>query len=271
MMQELGIQQHNMCTCAPTAWGNALFICTSNGVDESHVQVAAPQAPSFIALDKHTGKVLWTDNSPGENIQHGQWSAPAVGVFAGVPQVIFCGGDGWVYSFHAEQWRDGKPILLWRFDTNPKDTVLELGGRDTRNEPIAVPVIYDGLLYVATGQDPEHGEGAGRIWCIDPTRRGDVSPQLVVLASDPHQIVPHRRVKAVEPERGEIAIDNANSAVVWQYSQIDTNGDGKFNFEETFHRSLASAVIKDDILVTIDYSGLAHCLNAKTGARYWVC
>jgi outer membrane protein assembly factor BamB len=271
MMKELGVSQHNMCTCAPTAWGNVLFICTSNGVDEAHMRVAAPQAPSFIALDKHTGKILWTDNSPGENIQHGQWSPPAVGVFAGIPQVIFCGGDGWVYSFHAEVWRDGKPNLLWKFDTNPKDTVLELGGRGTRNEPIAVPVIYDGLVYVTTGQDPEHGEGAARMWCIDPTRRGDVSPQLVVLASDRKQIVPHRRMKAADPERGEVVIDNQNSAVVWQYAQLDTNGDGKLDFEEQFHRAIASVVIKDDILVTIDFSGLAHCLNAKSGGRYWAC
>jgi len=221
MMQELGVSQHNMATCAPTAWKDTLFICTSNGVDESHLKIPAPEAPSFIALDKHTGKVLWTDNSPGSNIQHGQWSAPAVGVFAGVPQVIFGGGDGWMYSFHAEQWRDGKPTLLWKFDINPKESMVELGGRGTRNEPFAVPVVYDGFVYVTTGQDPEHGEGLAHLWCIDPTRRGDVSPQLAVKASDRSTVLPHRRVQAVVKELGEVAIDNPNSAAVWSYSQLD--------------------------------------------------
>ena len=64
-----------------------------------HINLPAPDAPSFIAMDKNTGKVLWTDNSPGTNILHGQWSSPAYAVLGGQPQVIFAGGDGWVYSF----------------------------------------------------------------------------------------------------------------------------------------------------------------------------
>src|SRR5262249_48772370 len=154
--------------CSITSWGNTLFINTSNGVDEAHHSVAAPLAPSFFAMDKRTGQVLWTSNLPGANILHGQWSAPAVGVLGGVPQVIFGGGDGWVYSFHAERWTGQQPQLLWKFDINFKDAQLELGGRGTRNEPFAMPVIYDNKVYITTGQDPEHGEGTGCIWCIDP-------------------------------------------------------------------------------------------------------
>src|SRR5581483_7606816 len=60
MMKELGVSQHNMATCSPAIWDDTLFICTSNGVDESHINLPAPDAPSFIAMDKHTGKVLWT-------------------------------------------------------------------------------------------------------------------------------------------------------------------------------------------------------------------
>ncbi len=33
---------------------------------------------------------------------------------------------------------------------------------------------------MAVGQDPEHGEGVGHLWCIDPGKRGDVSEKLVV-------------------------------------------------------------------------------------------
>lgn len=269
MMKELGISQHNMCTCPPTCWGHTLFICTSNGVDESHVAVAAPQAPSFIAMDKHTGKVLWTDNSPGANIQHGQWSGPAVGVLGGVPQVIFPGGDGWVYSFHAADHADGKPQLLWKFDVNPKDAVLELGGRGTRNEVIALPMIYDGRVYVSTGQDPEHGEGRGELWCLDPTKRGDISRQLVVDRNDRNRVIPHRRVRAILPEMEEILIDNPNSGVIWNYNHVDHNGDREEGFEEVYHRSLSSVAIKNDLLIAADFSGLVHCLNAKTGQVYW--
>lgn len=197
MMQELGVRQHNMATCAPTIWGDVLFISTSNGVDESHLKIPAPEAPSFIAMDKHTGKILWTDNSPGENILHGQWSCPAVGVFDGVPQVLFPGGDGWLYSFRADRWKDGRPEFLWKFDGNPKDSIYQLGGRATRNGIIAIPMICDGLVYLAMGEDPEHGEGPGHLWCIDPKKRGDVSPELVMLENG--EVAPHRRLQAYDP------------------------------------------------------------------------
>ncbi len=60
----------------------------------------------------------------------------------------------------------------------PKTTKWVLGGEGTRNNLIATPVAYDGLVYIAVGQDPEHGEGEGHLWCIDPTKRGDISPTL---------------------------------------------------------------------------------------------
>ena len=114
--------------------------------------VPSPDAPSFLALNKHTGAILWTDKSPGENILHGQWSSPAAGVLGGVPQVIFGGGDGWVYSFRADEGQDGRPELLWKFDANPKESKWILGGAGTRSNIIATPVIYDGLVYVAVGR-----------------------------------------------------------------------------------------------------------------------
>ena len=99
MMEELGTSQHNMCSCSVTAAGDILFVNTSNGVDVEHNYIPAPEAPSFFAMDKNTGKVLWTDSSPAKNILHGQWSSPTYAVLGGQPQVIFAGGDGWVYSF----------------------------------------------------------------------------------------------------------------------------------------------------------------------------
>ncbi|MBI1902194.1 MAG: PQQ-like beta-propeller repeat protein, partial [Planctomycetia bacterium] len=135
MMSELGISQHNMCSCSVTCWGDVLFVITGNGVDDAHIVIPAPEAPSFVAIDKNTGKVLWSDNSPGLNIVHGQWSSPAVGILGGVPQVIFGGGDGWIYSFNgsASSVKDGKPELLWKFDCNPKESKYVLGGRADRN------------------------------------------------------------------------------------------------------------------------------------------
>ncbi|MCB1057887.1 MAG: PQQ-like beta-propeller repeat protein, partial [Acidobacteria bacterium] len=71
---------------------------------------------------------------------------------------------------------------LWRFDCNPKDSRWELGGSGTRNNIIGMPVIHDGMVYVTVGQDPEHGEGLGNLWAIDPTVKGggDITAKAVV-------------------------------------------------------------------------------------------
>jgi outer membrane protein assembly factor BamB len=257
-----------MADCSVTGAGDVLFVCTSNGVDEAHNGIPAPQAPSFLALDKNTKKVLWTDKSPGINILHGQWSSPAYGVLGGVPQVIFGGGDGWLYSFDPKGDGTGNSKLLWKFDCNPKTSHYALN-KATRNHIIGTPVIYDGLVYVAVGEDPEHGEGTGHLWCIDPTKRGDVSPELAYNSADPKKTIPPKRLQAVEPEKGDFARANPNSAAVWHYSEVDLNADKKIDFEEIMHRTLGSVVIKDGILYVADYSGLFHCLDAKTGKRNW--
>ncbi|MCG8651577.1 MAG: serine/threonine protein kinase [Pirellulales bacterium] len=264
MMRELGISQHNMCSCSVTSYGDLLFVNTSNGLDESHINLPAPTAPTFICMNKNTGKVLWSDASPGTNILHGQWSSPAVAELGGVAQALFAGGDGILYSFAANEGKDGKPELLWKFDCNPKTSKWILGGEGTRNNLIATPVAYDGLVYIAVGQDPEHGEGEGHLWCIDPTGRGDISPQLAMkLEGDTRVPIPHKRIQAVEPENGEVAVDNPNSGVVWHYSFIDSNEDGKVDFEEEMHRSCGTVAIKDNVLYIADFSGLVHCLDAK--------
>ncbi|MEQ8836543.1 MAG: PQQ-binding-like beta-propeller repeat protein [Lacipirellulaceae bacterium] len=269
MMEKLKISQHNMCSCSVTAAGDVLFVNTSNGVDVEHNYIPAPEAPSFFAMNKNTGEVLWTDNSPGLNILHGQWSSPTYAEINGQAQVIFGGGDGWVYSFDPAGDGKGGPKLLWRFDANPKESKWELMGKGTRNNIIATPVVYEGNVYVAVGQDPEHGEGVGHLWCIDPNKEGDVSPELAYNSEDPNKIIPHKRVQAVIPEEGDFARPNPNSAVIWHYEGFDKNGDGELEFGETMHRSCGTVAIKDDVLYIADFSGLFHCLDAKTGKFNW--
>jgi len=75
-------------------------------------------------------------------------------------------GDGWVRGYDAE-----KGTKLWEFDMNPKESVWP----KTRNEVISTPVIYNNVVYIANGQDPEHGEGVGHLYAIDATKRGDIT------------------------------------------------------------------------------------------------
>src|SRR5262249_41709823 len=185
---------------SPLVAGDLVYTVTGNGVDEGHLKVPAPNAPSFVAVNRHTGKVVWTDNSPGKNIMHGQWSNPAYAVIAGVPQVIGPGGDGWLRAYEP---KTGK--LLWKFDCNPKGYPrYQLGGKGLRSDFLAAPVIYEGKVYIGTGQDPEHYEGVGHLWCIDPSKGGpgheDISPELAVY---PEQGPPYE------------ARPNPHSGLVW--------------------------------------------------------
>jgi outer membrane protein assembly factor BamB len=267
MIKQLGVTPYSMSACSVTAAGDLLLVCTSNAADPKHDRVPSPNAPSFIALDKRTGKLVWADNSPGGNLLDGQWSSPAFAVLGGVPQAIFGGGDGWIYSFRAEPTTTGKPELLWKFDANPKTAVWKPDGSGDRNSIVATPVIAGGRVYVGVGDDPEFGEGPGRLWCIDPSRRGDVSPELAVdRAGKPVRL---ERGKAIDPAAGETVRPNPNSAAVWQYAGFDRNGDGKLDFEETMHRTLSMAAIKGDLLVIADIAGLVHCLDAKSGKVHW--
>src|SRR5262249_19283652 len=89
MIKTLSAFPHNLATCSPLIVGDTIFVVTSNGVDEDHINIPNPEAASFLALNKKTGEVLWKDNSPGEKIMHGQWSNPVYAEVNGTPQVIF--------------------------------------------------------------------------------------------------------------------------------------------------------------------------------------
>jgi outer membrane protein assembly factor BamB len=243
MMKELGVFPHNLAVCSPIVVGDNIFILTGNGHDESHENIPAPLAPSFICVDKKTGKPKWTNNYPGVNILHGQWSNPCYAVIQGVPQVIFAGGDGWVRAFDPDSGKE-----LWKFDCNPKSAVYKLGGKGTRNYIIGTPVVWEDKVYINTGQDPEHGDGVGHLWCIDPAKaRGrpgaDLSP----------------RNDNFDPK----APENRDSGLVWHVGGADARG------ELLWRRSLSTAAVKDGLLYICNLPGFICCFDARTGARFW--
>jgi outer membrane protein assembly factor BamB len=175
MIEEVGSLPHNLANSSPVSYGDLIYVSTSNGQDESHVNIPSPKAPAIIAVNKKTGKLVWEDNSVFDRILHGQWSSPTVGTIGGVVQVVHAQGDGWIRGYEA---LTGKK--LWEFDTNPKDSVWP----KTRNELISTPVVYQDRVYISNGQDPEHGEGVGHMYCIDATKRGDITQTGMVWHYD---------------------------------------------------------------------------------------
>lgn len=246
MIKELNVFPHNMSACSPLIVGDILYIVTANGVDEGHINIPSPEAPSFIALDKTTGKLLWKNNAPGTKIMHGQWSNPVYAEIHGQRQVIFPGGDGWLRAFVPETGEE-----LWRFDANPKDSVYELGGTGTRSDFIGTPVVHDGLVYIGVGQDPEHTTGIAHFWCIDPKNRGDISPTLADGEKD--------GIVQSKP--------NPNSCVKWHYGGEETRKWAQREFK--FGRTMSTACVVDGLVYIAELAGYLHCINAKTGEHYW--
>jgi outer membrane protein assembly factor BamB len=212
MMDELGVFPHNASNCSLLIVGDLIYACTSNGQDWTHVNIPSPNSPSLIAINKITGKLAGEDNAGiGPRIFHGEWSSPSMGVVNGRTLIFFGGGDGICYAFDAEPKKgDGSPIVpvvpgppinrvedadtmylkkVWWYDCNPperraNDALHKYPAPDGPSEVNATPVFWHDRVYVAVGQDPEHGEGVGMLNCIDATKTGDISKSAKIWSFD---------------------------------------------------------------------------------------
>ncbi len=252
MIEELGVFPHNLATSSPVIHGDIVYVVTSNGVAEDHIEVPSPRAPCFLAVNKNSGEVVWEHNQPFDQILHGQWGSPAIGTVNGKAQVYFPGGDGWIYAHDALTGEE-----IWKFDCNPKHTKWELQGAGTRNALISTPVFYENSVVISVGQDPEHGEAVGHMWRIDATKTGDISSEL--------------------GEIGKPGKPNPNSGVIWHYGGMQdapaADGDSDDLLEEEpepwFRRTMSTAAIFDNMVFNADLSGFVHCVDFKTGKRMW--
>lgn len=232
MREELNVFPHNITSNSCLVVDGVLYVATSNGVDWSHINIPAPNAPSLIALDAETGELVGEDASGiGSRIMHCNWSSPSFGTFDGKPTVIFGAGDGYVYGYDPKtiQDEDGFDILpeRWKVDGNLASYRFDEAGEPIPyatppgpSEYIATPVIHEGLIYAPIGQDPEHGEGVGALTCIDPS----------------------------------VVVDGV-AKVVWRFTELD--------------RTISTVSVYEGLVYAADYSGNLYCVDAKTGEKKW--
>jgi outer membrane protein assembly factor BamB len=238
MRKKLKVTPYHCGNCSPLVVGNLVFLMTGNGLDNLG-NVAEPEAPSFIALNKQTGELEWQSNLPGKLIIEGQWSNPAYAVIKGKPQVIFAGGDATIYSLEPET---GK--LNWEFRCYPKDAK----DRAKANYIVATPVIYDDKVYVGMGVYPERDSlRFSHFLCIDATRTGDVSPGASL----------------------DKKLADKNSALVWSHGGM-IEPRPKKDRSVAFGKTISTCAIHDGLVYIPEESGYMHCLDAKTGQRYWM-
>ncbi|WP_193211720.1 PQQ-binding-like beta-propeller repeat protein [Luteolibacter marinus] len=233
MREEVGIFPHNVSSCSPMVVDGILYTATSNGVDWSHTNIPAPLAPSLIALDANTGKLVGEEISGvSDRVLHASWSSPAFGKVGGKGMIVWGGGDGFAYGFEPKPVMDeeeGIEVLkeLWRYDGNPPEyrkkdgEPIKYATYRGPSEVIGTTVLHEGMAYVVIGQDPEHGDGVGRLSCVDASKTGDQSGKAV-----------------------------------WTFDDIG--------------RSISTPSIADGLVFQAEYDGDLHCLDAKTGKQLWV-
>jgi outer membrane protein assembly factor BamB len=179
MCARLGVFPHEASNSDVLPVGDLLMVSTSNGQNEGHTRVPSPRAPSLIAVNKHSGEVVWRAIGPGAQVLHGQWSSPVAANVNGRIQVLFGGGDGWLRAYDAASGHE-----VWRFDGNPKDARwLPRPGVLSRGSIIASPVFADGRVFIAMGQSPGHGNGPSLIYAISPNGQGDVTKSRLLWTS----------------------------------------------------------------------------------------
>ncbi len=245
MISALPVFPHDAASCSVLVFGDVVYVVTGNGVDDG--KTPFPMSPTFIALDKHTGRLLAKDDEMiGTRVFHGQWSSPSLGRVGDRTLVFFGGGDGVCYAFDAlraaqtfsppgylhkvwscdanpreYRYRDGKPRDYWNGDKRERKGNNNDGLYVGPSEIIATPVFYKNRVYTVIGQDPLHGRGKGCMTCIDASKEGDLS----------------------------------ESGVLWTCKDLD--------------RSLSTPAICDGLVFVADMTGLIQCLDADTGRCYW--
>ena len=240
MMKELKVVPYHCSNCSPLVVGDLVLIVTGNGVDNQG-KVVNPKAPSFIAFNKTTGKIVWQSDLPSATTLEGQWSNPTVAKVNGKNLAIIPGGDAYLYGLALES---GK--MVWKFNCQPQRP-----GKDDPphlNYMIATPVVVDNKAYIGLGVYPEHPSGPpfSHLLCVDITKAGDVSSKSL----------DHKDPK------------NKDSALLWSYGgKVDPVP--KKGRRVLFGRTISTCAIHDGLVYIAEEQGYMHCLDAKTGQKYW--
>ncbi len=243
LRKQFGVFPQFVSASSPLIVGDLLYLVTGNGQDPQG-ENANPKAPSFIAIDKRKGTKVWSSAAPGNKIVDGQWSSPAYAEVGGKGQVLFGGGDGWLYSFEPKTGQE-----LWRFNCQPSKEKGE-PRKPYRNYILAAPVVHDGTAFIGVGTYPGGGAGAGagHFWCLNLTGKGDVSSK----GDDFNPQSPA----------------NKGSALVWHFGgYIDPRPPrGRRQY---MGRSCSTCAVHDGLVYTSDEEGFLYCLDAKDGKKLW--
>ena len=227
--------------CSVASFGDWIYVGTNNSRHAGNVP--APDAPSLVCFHRDTGAVVWSDNSPDENIMYAQFGNPTVFELNGQAQVVIGQGDGWLRSFDCASGKG-----LWQFNMNAADAKQDDYYRGRRSYIPTAPVFHANRVFAVAGTDPESGgHGAGRLVCLDPGKRGDVSSSLITAGTVVH---------------------NDNSAIIWE--QVGKNSTfGEKLDPNVIQQSLGGVAIHKGLVISTDMQRIVRCHDADTGMQIW--
>ena len=279
MCGRLGVFPHEATRSDVLPVGDLLIVSTSNGLNEGHTRVPSPRAPSLIAVDKHSGDVVWRAIGAGAQVLHGQWSSPVAANVNGRMQVLFGGGDGWLRAYDAASGHE-----IWRFDGNPKDARwLPRPGVFSRSFIVASPVFAGGRVFVAMGQSPEHGNAPSLIHAISPSGQGDVTASRLLWTS--REV---GRVVATPIEKdgllyvGDVGgmvycLDAATGTLVWEHDTYGAiwgsfllAGDRLYVGNEDGTMTILRTGRRKELLGEIEMDGALYSLPSLVGDALWL-
>ena len=279
MCGRLGVFPHEATRSDVVPVGELLIVSTSNGLNEGHTRVPSPRAPSLIAVDKHSGDVVWRAIGAGAQVLHGQWSSPVAANVNGRMQVLFGGGDGWLRAYDAASGHE-----IWRFDGNPKDAPwLPRPGVFSRGFILASPVFAGGRVFVAMGQSPEHGNAPSLIHAINPSGQGDVTASRLLWTSrDVGRVVATPIEKDGLLYVGDVGgvvhcLDAATGTLVWEHDTYAAiwgsfllAGDRLYVGNEDGSMTILRTGRRKELLGEIEMDGALYSLPALIGDALWL-
>lgn len=181
-----GIWSHDSAHSAILIRGDHLYLNSGTGVDNTHVHIRRPDAPSLLVLDKHTGRLLARDREGiGPDIFHCTWAPPTMGRLHGEDAIFFNAGNGRVYGFaplplstttNDTNSTPNQPLAtlrrLWDFDFDPAapKTNVHRFNRNKAEGPsnfFGAPVLDQQRLYIAGGGDLWWGKNDAWLKCLD--------------------------------------------------------------------------------------------------------
>ena len=228
---QIGIHPHDQIHASMLIDGDFIYLNSSNGVDNTHRKIRRPDAPSFVVLDKKTGRLLAKDDERiGPRVFHATWSSPSMATIKGKRLVAFGGGDGIVYAFEAlaSLPPEGEVQTLKRvirFDPDPSAPKQEVhrwtsNRRESPSIIHGMPVFHDNRIYVTVGGDLWWGKKTGWLKCIDATKTGDTT----------------------------------TTAELWSYPT---------------RQIVSTPAVHDGLVFIADCNGIIHCVDAATGKPHW--